>query len=134
LARLERRGLLASAAEPKGRRKRIYERTTAGEAALTAWLARPVEHDDVQKRGEDLTLRYVMTAEALGRPAAMAFLRECVAVESGRLAEIMAYRDGPGQAASRASREAVDLGVRLLSERLAWRRELLRQHGQSDET
>ena len=69
LARLEQRGLLASAAEPQGRRKRIYERTDAGEAVLTAWLARPVEADDVQKRGEELTLRYVMTAETLGRGA-----------------------------------------------------------------
>src|SRR5580704_17490919 len=75
LARREQRGLLASAAEAQGRRKRTYERTDAGEAALAAWLARPVEPDDVQKRGEELTLRYVMTAETLGRGAAMDFLR-----------------------------------------------------------
>ena len=133
LARLEQRGLLASAAEPQGRRKRTYERTDAGVAALTDWLARPVEPDDVQKRGEELTLRYVMTAETLGRGAAMDFLRACVAAEAAHLAEVEAFRDGPGQAQGRASREAVDLGVRLLRERLAWRRELLAQEGQGDD-
>jgi DNA-binding PadR family transcriptional regulator len=133
LARLEQRSLLASAAEPQGRRKRTYERTDAGEVSLAAWLARPVERDDVQKRGEELTLRYVMTAETLGRGAAMAFLRECVAAETAHLAQIEVFRAGPGQAQGRASREALDLGVRLLRERLAWRRELLAAEGQGDE-
>jgi DNA-binding PadR family transcriptional regulator len=132
LARLEQRGFLASAAEREGRRKRTYERTDAGEAALAAWLVRPVGRDDVQRRGEELTLRHVMTAETLGRAAALAFLRDCVAAEATHLAEIEAFRDGPGRTASRASREAVDLGVRLLRERLAWRRELLAEEGEED--
>jgi DNA-binding PadR family transcriptional regulator len=134
LARLEQRGLLASAAEREGRRKRIYEHTDVGEAALAAWLVRPVDRDDVQRRSEELTLRFVMTAERLGRAAATAFLRDCIAVEAAHLAEIEAYRDGPGRDSSRASRQAVDLGVRLLRERLAWRQELLASEGQDDET
>ena len=132
LARLEQRGLLASAAERDGRRKRTYERTAAGKAALADWLARPVSREDAEKRGEELTLRYVMTAETLGRAAAMDFLRAWAAVEDAHLAEVEAYHEGPGRTASRASREAVELGMRLLRERLTWARRLLANAGDDE--
>jgi hypothetical protein len=63
----------------------------------------------------------------------MRFLHDCVAAEAAHLAEVEDFRDGPGQSQGRASREALDLGVRLLRERLAWRRELLATEGQDDE-
>ena len=129
LARLEKRGLLTSTAEPAGRRRRVYERRDAGIRALDAWLARPVDLDAVVRRPQELDLRYVMLAETRGRRAAMDFLRDCAAIEAGHLAAVEAFRDGPGQAMGRAPRESLELGIRTIRARLRWRRELLAKEG-----
>jgi hypothetical protein len=75
-----------------------------------------------------------MTAETLGLAAAATFLRAWTTADAAHLTEVEAYRDGPGRAASSASRAAIDLGIRLLRERQAWRRELLAEAGEADET
>jgi DNA-binding PadR family transcriptional regulator len=129
LARLQMRGLLSSTAEPDGRRRRVYERTAAGEAALKAWLAAPIEPDAVVRRPQDLDLRYVMTAEMLGRPAAMAFIRDYAAAQKARHEAVIAFRDTAGKHMGRASLDAMELGVRLGAARLQWCHDLLAEDG-----
>ncbi len=133
LARLEMRGLLSSTAEAEGRRRRVYERTAEGERALRAWLTAPIDPSVMARRPQDLDLRYVMTAEMLGRPAALAFLRDCAALEQARHDAVIAFRDGAGRHMGQASLEALDLGVRLGATRLQWRRDLLSETGGLDD-
>ncbi|MBS0296310.1 MAG: PadR family transcriptional regulator [Proteobacteria bacterium] len=129
LARLEMRELLSSTAEPDGRRRRVYERTAEGEAALKGWLAAPIDPDAIVRRPQDLDLRYVITAEMLGRPAAMAFIRDYAAVQKARHEAVVAFRDTAGQHMGRASLDALELGVRLGATRLRWFEDLLAEDG-----
>ena len=133
LARLETRGLLTSAAEPDGRRKRLYRQTESGRAELGAWLARPVDLDSVTRRPEALDLRYVMIAETLGRARAMAFMSELAQVEATHLADLEAFQSSPARSMGLASQESMELGIRILRARLQWRRELLAKEGMDDE-
>ncbi len=133
LARLEMRGLLASAAEDGGRRRRAYRLTEAGERGLRAWLTAPIAPEAVVRRVEDLDLRFVIVAETLGREAARTFLAEYVAALDARQHEVIEFRAGPGQAMSRAPLEALDLGLRLGRARLEWCRELLENYGGTED-
>ena len=134
LARLEKRGLLTSAAEPAGRRRRTYQRTDSGVRALETWLRRPVERSTVVRRPEELDLRFVILAQTLGRRPAIEFIRECAALEAEHLADVEAFRGGPGETMDRASRESLDLGLSQIRARLQWRRGLLSTEGDDDET
>jgi DNA-binding PadR family transcriptional regulator len=134
LARLEKRGLLTSAAEPKGRRKRTYERTDAGIRELEAWLRQPVDPDAMMRRPQEFDLRFVIVAQTLGRPAAIDFVRDCAAVEAEHLARVEAFRDGPGHAMDRAALDSLDLGLHQIRARLQWRRELLSKEGHEHES
>jgi DNA-binding PadR family transcriptional regulator len=129
LARLEMRGLLCSTAEPAGRRRRVYERTAEGEAALRAWMQAPVDADTATRRPQDLDLRFVIVAEMAGRPAAEAFLAECLAIHEARHGALLAFQAGPAAHMGRASRDAMELGARLSRTRLEWLRELTSETG-----
>ena len=133
LARLEMRGLLAGDTEAGGRRRRAFNRTTEGDAALDAWLTAPIDPDAFTRRPQDLDLRFVMMAERLGRPAALGFLRDYADIHRHTLAGLEAFVAGPGAQMGRASREALDLGVKLSRTRQQWCEDLLSEHGGTDE-
>jgi DNA-binding PadR family transcriptional regulator len=130
LARLEMRGLLASTAEPAGRRRRVYERTPQGSAALDAWLVAPIDPDAMTRRPQDLDLRFVMSAERLGRPAALDFLRDYAAQHQTRLTALEAFCQGAGAQMGRASRDALELGLRLSRTRQQWCDDVLSETGE----
>lgn len=129
MARLEMRGVLTSNAEADGRRKRLYRRTERGDRALERWLTGPIEPDVVARRPQDLDLRFVMLAEQLGRDAAEAFLADYASAVQARHDQIQAFYDRPGAQMSRASRETMELGLRLDRARLGWCRDLLSPSG-----
>jgi DNA-binding PadR family transcriptional regulator len=133
MARLEMRGLLTSDAETDGRRKRLYRSTELGERALERWLTGPIEPDVVARRPQDLDLRFVMLAERLGRDAAEAFLADYASAVQARHDQIQTFYDGQGAEMSRASREAMQLGLRLDRARLGWCRDLLSQSGENQD-
>lgn len=129
LARLEKRGLLTSAVEPGGRRRRNYKRTSAGQKALNGWLERPLERDPRKRRSGEVELRFVLMAEALGMPRAMKFLDEADAAYSAELAEIGTFMAGPGSKMSEASRATTELGMRLIRVHIDWCREMKKRLG-----
>jgi DNA-binding PadR family transcriptional regulator len=133
LARLEMRGLLASTATDAGRRRRVYERTPTGEAALDAWLLGPIEADAMARRPQDLDLRFVIVAERLGGAEAKRFLVRYQRALQARQSEVIAYRDGPGQAIGAASLAAMDLGVSLGAARLQWCADQISKLGGTDD-
>lgn len=129
LARLERRGLLTSAVEPGGRRRRNYKRTAAGQKVLRAWLERPLEHDPRKRRNGEVELRFVLIAEDLGLTRAMRFLDEADAAFSAELAELETFMAGPGGKMSEASRATTELGMRLIRVHIDWCREMKKKLG-----
>jgi DNA-binding PadR family transcriptional regulator len=133
LARLEMRGLLSSAAESDGRRRRVYAQTAEGQDALRRWLVAPIEPELVERRPQELDLRFVMIAEMLGRAEAEAYLRDYARLVEARHARVLDFRSGPGAAMSRASREAVELGLRLGQARLDWFRDMLSNPGETED-
>jgi DNA-binding PadR family transcriptional regulator len=119
LARLEQAGLLASQALPSARRRRIFRRTPAGEAALDEWLRAPIAAETVERRPEDIDLRYVLIAYRHGQAEARRFLAAAAEAFERRAADLEAFaaanRDMGGP-----SLDALDLGVRLFRTRLRW--------------
>jgi DNA-binding PadR family transcriptional regulator len=119
LARLERAGFFASEAQPSARRRRIYRRTAAGEAALTEWLRAPITRETIERRPHEIELRYVLIAFRFGRAEACRFLDEAAQGFAGRVADLEAFH-----AANRhmggPSLDALDLGARLFRTRLEW--------------
>jgi DNA-binding PadR family transcriptional regulator len=118
LARLEARGLLASEAAGS-RRRRVYFRTPAGDAALDAWLRAPVDPEITTRRPHEHELRYVIVAFRLGRAAGADFLGACADSYRARIAELEAFRAGHPEIGA-ISVEALDLGIQLFRTRLTW--------------
>lgn len=118
LARLEARGLLASEAAG-GRRRRVYFRTEAGNAALDSWLRAPVDPEITARRPHEHELRYVILANRLGRAAGAAFLTACAESLRARIAELDAFGVGHPEIGEIGA-EALTLGIQLFRTRLAW--------------
>ncbi len=135
LARLQMRGLLTGDAEVGGRRRKAYKRTAEGDMALDAWLTAPIDPDAFTRRPQDLDLRFVMMAERLGRPAALRFLGDYAEIHAQRMAGLEAFCAGAGAQMGRASRDALELGLRLARTRHQWLLDMLSEQGDlKDET
>jgi DNA-binding PadR family transcriptional regulator len=126
LARLERAGLFVSVAQPSARRRRIYRRTPAGNAALDAWLRAPIAMEMVERRPAEIELRYVLIALRLGPATAAPFLDEAVQAVERRIADLEVFC-AANQAMDRSSLAAIDLGIRLFQTRLEWCRDMQRR-------
>ena len=109
-ARLEARGLLTSAVEEGGRRRRLYTITAAGRSELLRWLSQPTPgHTEVRDPGL-LKLFFSDLADhgaiaALARDQRDAHARRAAAYE--RLREVVASLASPAQVAT------LDLGLRM---------------------
>ena len=128
LARLEGRGFLTSEAQPSARRRRIYRRTPAGNAALDRWLGAPVAMEMVERSPHEIELRYVIIVVRLGSAAAAPFLDEAIEAVERRIADLEAYC-AVNQAMGETSIAALGLGIRLFQTRLDWCREMQRKEG-----
>jgi DNA-binding PadR family transcriptional regulator len=123
LARLEQAGLLTSEALPSARRRRVYRRTPAGEAALDEWLLAPIAAETVERRPEEIDLRYVLIAYRLGKAEARRFLDAAAQAFERRAADLEAFA-AANQEMGRPSLDALDLGVRLFRTRVQWCRDM----------
>ena len=124
LARLERQGLLRGEAQASARKRRIFRRTEAGEAALDLWLRAPIDQQVVARRPQEIELRYVLIAIRLGGGAARPFLVEAARAYQARIAELEAFRDA-NRAMGPISIDALGLGIDLFRTRLEWCRSTL---------
>jgi DNA-binding PadR family transcriptional regulator len=93
LRRLERRGLLkarldrATEANPR----RVFSITAAGEAALQAWVRRPVTREELIGTGRPL-LRFGLAGGRLTRTEAVTYLREWGRVLDAYLEELRGHQ------------------------------------------
>jgi DNA-binding PadR family transcriptional regulator len=106
-ARLATAGLLREDQEESGRRRRIYTLTPAGRAALTDWLAVPVEEPTELR---DLALLKLFFGSQSDDAAMRRQAKAALAAHERRLAE---YRDlaSRGQGADPYQRRTLDLGL-----------------------
>jgi DNA-binding PadR family transcriptional regulator len=106
-ARLAAAGLLREDQEATGRRRRTYTLTPAGRAALTDWLAVPVEEPTELR---DLALLKLFFGSQSDDAAMRRQAKAALAAHERRLAE---YRDiaSRGHAADPYQRRTLDLGL-----------------------
>jgi DNA-binding PadR family transcriptional regulator len=78
LKRLEHRGLLASTIDSQGsmRPRRIYTLSRQGLDLLESWAARPVSHEDLVWRVDELMLRFSFMGQLVDREVVCRFLEE----------------------------------------------------------
>lgn len=124
LSRLEKRGWITSSAERDGRRKREYTATAAGKKALLQWLRSPVCPVTIERRPDELTLRYVMTAEFGTSDDTRSFLRNCIAGFQAHLDDLNKYVASP-HGLPEPGLEAVLHGISLCRAYLNWHKKLL---------
>lgn len=105
-ARLARLGLVSDRQEAFGRRRREYEITAEGRAAVGHWLATPT-HDAPQFR--DLGLLKLAFGSLVGPDVVAAIARDQAAAHSGRLIEYETYAAMPMDPHVRAT---LELGLR----------------------
>ena len=123
LARLERRGLLHSAAlrpAAGGRPRRVYQLTPDGRQAHLGWLREPVRPETAaQDLGMHL-LRFVMMADVLPADEVLGFLASLRAALASFVAGLEQASAGPDVVASVAARLAVEHGLAVYRASLAW--------------
>lgn len=114
LQRLEADELIAGAVEESGgmRRKRVYQLTSNGRAALKHWLALPVQPNDVKRGTEQLMLRFAFMEQALGIDACIHFLRDLAAVLAPYIAELEGFLAARYAEMPLSGRLALENGIR----------------------
>lgn len=123
LRRLEREALVRGEVEKRsGRRRRLYRVTAAGAGELKAWLAQPVTRDDVERRLDDLLLRFSFMDEVLGPGHAGRFLRQLESELDAHVRGLHAYYQATHRSMPRSGRLALQSGIMSYESLLRWSR------------
>jgi DNA-binding PadR family transcriptional regulator len=124
LRRLEQRGWIASGPAPRaGRRRRVFAPTDKGRAAFTEWVSHTPTRDDVTREWDVVMLRLALST-GIVKPARLTALMARIDEElKGFLANLEAYRDGPGADMPLPAQLAFDSGLAAVRARTRWVRE-----------
>jgi DNA-binding PadR family transcriptional regulator len=124
LARLEASGLACSTIESSTsmRKRRIFEITADGIAALKAWMQKPVTRDDVVRNAADLMLRFAFMEGVLDSEAQSRFLAEFAEQVRNYLLELETFLHAHGRGMPLSSRLALECGIQEYATRLNWAR------------
>jgi DNA-binding PadR family transcriptional regulator len=124
LRRLEQRGFITSGpASRAGRRRRAFTPTAEGRTAFTKWATHVPTRDDVAREWDVVMLRLALSTGIL-KPAGLAALLARIDEElKGFLADLEAYRDGPGADMPLPAQLAFDSGLAAVRARTRWVRE-----------
>jgi DNA-binding PadR family transcriptional regulator len=121
LHRLEEQGLIRGRLEESSpfRRRKIFQLTKQGLAALKEWLVRPVKQDDVIWRMGELILRFAFMERVLGKAAALRFLRELEAELAAYTSELKRFLI-PGADMPVTGSLALELGIESYETHRRW--------------
>lgn len=124
LRRLGAQGWVQGQVEPGNglRRRRVFRPTAQGQAALKAWLRKPVTRDDVVRRIGDLMLRFAFMDQVLGPEQAARFLRMFADEISTYLPELRKYLESHAGEMPLSARLALKCGIGEYEARLQWAR------------
>jgi len=122
LSRLEKRGLVRSEIEESAglRRRRVFQITRSGLAALKAWQRRPITDEDVVRHLGELLLRFAFMDETLGPERSLAFLQEFAGKLSSYIPSLREYLEIHGKSMPVSGRLALESGVEEYEARLRW--------------
>jgi DNA-binding PadR family transcriptional regulator len=122
LKRLEARGLVRGTVETSTglRQRRMFRNTVKGQAALKAWLRRPLTLDDVIRRLDELMLRFSFMDRTLGESRSVAFLQALVGRIADYIPSLQQYLEAHAPEMPRSGRLALECGVYGYEAQLKW--------------
>lgn len=124
LERLARQGKVRGVVEESAglRRRRVYQVTQRGRAALKAWLKAPITRDDVMRRMGDLMLRFAFMDVVMAPVQAARFLRELEREIAAYLPELHEFLSAHASEMPLSGHLALESGVGEYEHRLQWAR------------
>jgi DNA-binding PadR family transcriptional regulator len=127
LRRLEKRGLIRSQVQERNglRRRRLFRLTSAGQAELKRWATRGITRDDVITNMKELTLRFGLMDQVLGRDASAAFLKSLIAELNAYVPTLRVYLDAMGEDVPLSGKFALESGILQYETALQWARKAL---------
>jgi DNA-binding PadR family transcriptional regulator len=125
LRRLQRAGLVRGQVEggPGSRRRQVFRLTSTGTAALKKWLTLPIEHEDVVRRMEELSLRFAFMDLVVGKHGSIRFLKSLERELKAYVPTLRQYLESTKSQMRLSSRLALESGIRGYETRLRWARE-----------
>jgi DNA-binding PadR family transcriptional regulator len=127
LGRLEKRGLVrGKVQESQGlRKRRVFNVTAKGAAALKGWLGRQVTRDDVVRRIEELMLRFAFMGDVLGTQRARDFLQQYGTQLAEYVPSLKEFHRAQADKMPLSGRLAFESGIEEYEARLRWARSSL---------
>jgi DNA-binding PadR family transcriptional regulator len=124
LARLEANGLAVGTVEESAslRKRRIFQVTPQGMAALKAWLMKPVTRDNIVRGIGELMLRFAFMDRTVGEERTVRFLGEFAKEIEAYLPSLQQYLASHASAMPLSSRLALESGIQEYAMRLQWAR------------
>ena len=122
LKRLETAGMVRGTVETSTglRQRRIFRNTAKGQAALKAWLRRPLTRDDVIRRLDEAMLRFSFMDSTVGESRSAAFLQEMIDQISGYIPSLQQYLKKHAPEMPKSGRLALESGVQGYEAQLRW--------------
>ena len=122
LRKLEQLGFVRSEVEHMGglRRRRAFEITPKGVAALKAWQSKPIVEEDMVHSVAELMLRFAFMDETLGAERSLEFLREFAEKLASYIPTLREYRDAHAKVMSTSGLLALESGIQEYEARLEW--------------
>ena len=125
LRRLQRAGLVRGQVEggSRSRRRRVFQLTSTGTTALKQWLTLPLEHEDVVRRMEELSLRFAFMDLVVGKHGSVRFLKSLERELKAYVPTLRQYSESTKGTMPLSSRLALESGIRGYETHLRWARE-----------
>jgi DNA-binding PadR family transcriptional regulator len=122
LQRLEKAGLIRGRVEDGSglRRKKIFQLTESGTAALKQWLKQPVTRDDVVRSTDELMLRFSFMDNGIGEAATVRFLKSFRKELADYIPSLREYLNSNRAEIPRSGILALESGVRSYETLLEW--------------
>jgi DNA-binding PadR family transcriptional regulator len=129
LRRLEQEGLIEGKVDTTTalRPKKVFRPTKAGRQTLSDWLARDIERDDVERRIDELLLRFAFHWVLDSRTETRRFLESLVNGVEDYLGELIRQRDEFPEGTPLHPRLALAAGIEQYRACARWARKALKE-------
>jgi DNA-binding PadR family transcriptional regulator len=129
LRRLEREGLVEGEIDSTTalRPKKVFRPTRAGRKTLSNWLAREIEREDVERRIDELLLRFAFHWVLNSSTATRRFLERLVVLVEDYLGELYRQRDEFPEETPLHPRLALAAGIEQYRACSRWARKALKE-------
>jgi DNA-binding PadR family transcriptional regulator len=129
LRRLEQAGLVQGAVDDSRplRPRKVFRLTRKGQVALERWVSKPVERDDLVRRGEQLMLRFAFMETLVAPDVVIRFLTELRSTIQSYVEELEQHLASAGAGMSLHGRLALEGGIEGHRAHALWSDKALRR-------